>query len=125
MRLHVEWRTELWEPEGLPEGVEADQLQKKRVSQKEFSDGTLDVVSDEWGRSGPARNGARVSVTHRTPGAWRGSTWFFLKGAEPVAGPARRRYRQKGPPLFVTEEWELLKKLRTSPEYRRAKLVDP
>ena len=63
-------------------------------------------------------------VTRTSPGAWGGSTWFFLKGVEAVAGPPQRRYRKKGPPLFVTEEWELLKKLRTSSDYKRAKLVD-
>ena len=30
----------------------------------------------------------------------------------------------KKPPLFVTEEWELLKKLRTDPEFCRGALVD-
>jgi hypothetical protein len=60
-----------------------------------------------------------VGVTRKTKGAWRGSTWFFLEGAKPVAGPARKRIVGKRPPLFVTEEWELLKKLRTDPEFQR------
>ncbi len=104
VRVHVEWRSTLWEPEGLPEGVDVEQLQGKRVAQKEFHDGSMDVVSDEWGQAGAVVGpAAHQVVSRRSPGAWRGSTWFFLKGAEPVAGPAQRRYRAKGPPLFVTE----------------------
>ena len=42
-----------------------------------------------------------------------------------MPGPARRRITgKKNKPLFVTEELELLKKLRTDPEYKRSALVD-
>ena len=65
-----------------------------------------------------------AAATRTTRGAWRGTTWFFLEGVETLPGPARRRITTKRPPLFVTEEWELLKKLRTDPEYKRSALVD-
>ena len=52
------------------------------------------------------------------------TTWFFLEHVNPVPGPTRRRIVGKKPPLFITEEWELLKKLRTDPEFQHGALVD-
>ena len=115
------WRLEPWEPEGLPDGVEKEDLQKVRITQKEYADGTADVVKDEWGAEVRPRG---KTVTRQTRGAWRGTTWFFLQGVETVPGPARRRVSTKRPPLFVTEEWEYLKKLGTDPEFRKSALVD-
>ena len=111
----------MYNPADLPEGVSAADLQKIRVTQKEFANGTADVEEDEWGETPRESN---AGVTRATKGAWRGVTWFFLEGARPVAGPPRRRIVGKRPPLFVTEEWELLKKLRTDPEFQRGALVD-
>ena len=49
----------------------------------------------------------------------------FLNGVEPLPGPPRRRIVGKKPPLFVTGEWDLMKKLRTEdPEFQRGALVD-
>ena len=83
-RVHVEWRRNLYNPANLPEGVTQDALQKVRVTQKEFADGTADVEKDEWGET-PRRSD--TNVTRKTAGAWRGSTWFFLNGVEPLPGP--------------------------------------
>jgi hypothetical protein len=47
-RVHVEWRRNLSNPANLPEGVTQDALQKVRVTQKEFADGTADIEKDEW-----------------------------------------------------------------------------
>ena len=38
--------------------------------------------------------------------------------------PARKRFRVKGPPVVETNEWDLLKKMRTSDEWRRGNLVN-
>ena len=46
-RIHVEWRQNLFNPDRLPDGVERDQLQPVRITQREFADGTLDVEQDE------------------------------------------------------------------------------
>jgi len=95
-RVHVEWRRSLYNPANLPAGVEMGDLQKVRVTQKEFADGTADVEQDEWGET------PRVSsagVTRMSRGAWRGTTWFFLENANPVPGPARRRIVGKKPRL--------------------------
>ena len=119
-RVHVGWRLEPWNPDFLPEGVKQEDLQKIRITQKEFADGTADVVRDEWG--GTPRGSRKV--TRATKGAWKGTTWFFLDGAEPVPGPARRRVTGKRPPLFVTDEWEYLKQLRTDPDFQRGAAVD-
>jgi hypothetical protein len=120
-RVHVAWRRSLYNPAELPEGVVTTDLQKVRITQKEFSDGTADVEEEEWGETPRESN---TGVTRKTPGAWRGTTWFFLENVRPVPGPPGRRIVGKKPPLFVTEEWELLKKLRTDPEFRRGALVD-
>ena len=47
-----------------------------------------------------------------------------MTGAEPVPGPARRRVTGKKTPLFMTDEWEYLQKLRTDPDFRRGAAVD-
>ena len=99
-----------------------DGLQKVRMTQKEFADGTADVEQDEWGETPRQSN---MGVARKTKWAWRGTTWSFLENANPVPGPARRRIVGKKPPLFVTEEWELLKKLRTGVEFQHGALVDP
>ena len=96
-------------------------MQKVRITQKEFTDGTADVEEDEWGETPRESN---VGVTRGTRGAWWGTTWFFLANVRRVPGPPRRRMVGKRPPLFVTEEWELLKRLRTNPDFRRGALVD-
>ena len=121
-RVHVTWRRALWEPLHLPEGVKPEDLQKTRITQKEFADGTQDVVQDEHG--GGVAEPRRTRITKKSRGAWRGMTWFFLHGSRAVAGPVRRRITSKRPPLFISEEWELLKKLRTDPEFKRSALVD-
>ena len=121
VRVHVEWRRELYNPHDLPEGVALTDLQDVRVTQKEYVDGTYDVEEDKWENK---PNQPRKALTRRSAGAWRGTTWFFLKGARVLPGPVRRRTTGKKAPLFVTEEWELLKKLKTSPEYKRSNLVD-
>jgi len=59
-----------------------------------------------------------------TSGVWRGTTWFFVQGAQTIPAPPRRRMRKKGPPAFVTEEWELMKKLKANPEFAKQTLVD-
>ena len=79
------------------------------------------MEEDEWGETPRVSN---AGVTRKTKGAWRGTTWFSLEHARPLPGPARRRIVGKKPPLFVTEEWELLRKLRTDPEFHRGALVD-
>ena len=119
-RVHVEWRLSPYNPVNLPEGVDAARLQKTRVTQKEFADGTADVEEDEWGGTPRVSN---TGVHRKTKGAWRGSTWFFL-GVKPVAGPARRRIVGKKPPVLVTDEWKLLQELRNDPEFKRGALVD-
>ena len=119
----------MYEPEGLPDGVSPVDLQDTRITQQEFADGTCDVLQDKWGltpRPGDKKKPrSNAGVTRMTKGAWRGTSWFFLAGVNPIPGPARRRITgKKNKPLFVTEEWELLKKLRTDPEYKRSALVD-
>ena len=95
-RVHVEWRRSLYNLAYVPEGVEMSDLQKVRITQKEFADGTADVEQDEWGET-PRQSNA--CVTRKTKGAWRGMTWFFLEGANPAPGPARRRIVGKRPPV--------------------------
>merc|ERR1712026_546125 len=64
-------------------------------------------------------------VIKKNKQAWRGTTWFFLKEVkDPKPAPVGKRYRHKGPPMIVSDEWELLKKMRTSPEWRRGALVN-
>ena len=65
-----------------------DILQKVRITQKEFADGTADVEQEEWGETPRQSN---MGVARRSKGAWRGTTWFFLENANPVPRPARRR----------------------------------
>ena len=48
----------------------------------------------------------------------------FPRGREAGCRTAETENSRKKPPLFVTDEWELLKKLRTDPEYKRSALVD-
>ena len=62
----------------LPEGVTADKLQKVRITQMEFVDGTVDVEQDEWGET---PRGGKIGKKPKSKKAWRGSTWFFLEGA--------------------------------------------
>ena len=102
--------------------MKLEDLQKARITQQEFADGTQDVVQDEHG--GGVAEPRRTRITKKSRGAWRGMTWFFLHGSRVVAGPVRRRITSKRPPLFVSEEWELLKTLRTDPEFKRSALVD-
>ena len=47
-RVHVAWRRSLYNPAELPDGVELGDLQKIRITQMEFADGTADVEEDEW-----------------------------------------------------------------------------
>ena len=105
-RVHVAWRKTLYNPAELPDGVALTDLQKVRITQKEFTDVTADVEEDEWGETPRESN---TGVTRKTRGAWRGTKWFFLENVRPVPGPPKRRLVGKKPPLFVTEEWALLK----------------
>jgi len=50
-RVHVAWRKSLYNPAEFPEGVAITDLQKVRITQKEFTDGTADVEEDEWGET--------------------------------------------------------------------------
>ena len=94
-RVHVEWRIQKWNPNDLPPGIDQEDLQKKRFTQKEYADGSVEVEEDEWGAT--PRN---ERVTKRNKKAWRGTTWFFLRGVEdPRPAPTGKRYRHKGPPL--------------------------
>ena len=81
-RVHVTWRSALWEPLHLPEGMKLEDLQKARITQKEFADGTQDIVQDEHGGAVGHRE---ARVTKKTRGAWRGMTWFFLQGSQVAA----------------------------------------
>ena len=70
--VHVTWLSALWEPFHLPEGVKLEDLQKTRITQKEFADGTQDVVQDEHG--GGVAEPHRSRITKKTRGAWQGMT---------------------------------------------------
>ena len=83
-RVHIEWRRDFWNPDHLPQGITQDMLQKTRVTQQEFGDGTMDVVQDEWG--GTPRG--KTKVTRKDRKAWVGTTWFFLHGEKALPGPA-------------------------------------
>ena len=108
-RIHVDWRKAQYLPRDLPDKVELDSLQETRVTQREYADGSADVEVDKWAKDETPRGRERVGAW--TPGAWRGTTWFFLEGVATIPGPARKRVTSKRAPLFVTEEWEYLKKL--------------
>ena len=72
-RVHVEWRRSLYNPAGLPEGVTLDGLQKERITQKEFADGTADVEQDEWGETRVIRTWASPGRRRELGGGRRGS----------------------------------------------------
>ena len=86
-RVHVDWRTEKFNPDHLPDGMGCELLQKVRITQKEYADGTVDVEQDEWGetpRRGLPKRGKKA------PGAWRGTTWFFMEGCLLYTSPSPR-----------------------------------
>jgi len=70
-----------------------------------FSDGTMEIVRDDWKSADDAR---RV-----LPMAWTGETWFFLVGHEPGTPPPRRAYRVKQRPRVDVPEPDVLARLRT------------
>ena len=60
-----------------------------------------------------------MKVTKKTPGAWRGRTWFFLKGAGESAGPVvKKRYSTKSIPRDATEVDKIIRKSGAEPESR-------
>ena len=67
---------------------------------------------------------SRVGNERRLGGERRGSS--SLDTSLRLAGSGLKRYRntKKGPPLVSYNEWDLLRKLRTSPEVSQAALVD-
>ena len=74
-RVHVEWRRDLFEPDTWPEGVASKDVQTKRITQKEFADGTMDIVEDEWGVTPRGTGDSKPKATRRTKDAWRGTPW--------------------------------------------------
>ena len=112
-QAHVEWRWEEWNPHDLPGDLTQHSLQKKRVTQKEFADGTLDTVEDEWGgtpRPDHDERGRVKKITRKTKGACRGMIWFFLKESSGVPAPPRKQMRAKGLPSAETDVDRLLRR---------------
>ena len=77
-RVHVEWRRDLYNPHDLPEGVKQSDLQDTRVTQKEYADGTYDVVEDKW----------RTNRTHQRQ-RWVGGA--RASGVGPLGSSSRER----------------------------------
>ena len=82
-RVHVEWRLSPYNPANLPEGVDVARLQKTRVTQKEFADGTADVEEDEWGGTPRVSN---TGVHRKTKGALAGLHVVLPQGGETRGG---------------------------------------
>ena len=79
VRRHLIQRTSLFVPTRAEDGPDVTTLSNVRVTHVMFSDGTMDIIRDDWKSVDDAR---RV-----LPMPWTGETWFFLSGHEPGTPP--------------------------------------
>ena len=115
VRVHVAARRALFDPRGGAEGPDPATLSGVRVTHVQYSDGSADVVRDDWTE-------ATEQACLLEP--WVGETWFFHTGVSPEPTPFRKRMRAKGAPVLEVDEVAVMKKLRTGAGIDRTALVD-
>ena len=71
VRRHLVQRTSLFVPTRAEDGPDVTTLSNVRVTHVMFSDGTMDIIRDDWKSADDSR---RV-----LPMAWTGEAWFFCR----------------------------------------------